>query len=470
MTQGEPTPKPAARSHDPLAVAVANASLFGGGYLMLGRGQLAVVVLLITVELLIIFASVAQTLWFGLVVLAWWVAVIVHGWYLAGGRPHRGRIRPFRSRRQWVIAVACVLPVLLAFGLLRFDVARIEGDVAQARRAGDCPRVESAVGRVSPAHRMVDVSPGADGEGMAEACGLLRTAVGPLDAGLAGDTKALDQGFQQLTTVLTELPGNEGLVEAALDRFLDGLPTEDPCDTVKIGTWLAERPPGDPELDRAARAVPRFAPTALVDCGNSLLAGERWQDARAAYQQLLDQYPDHELAARAREGTVQADQKIEQARIRRQQEVELANVRSALRAPATGQPAYCSAPVPFAAAPSGGPNRALIVGNEEYVNKLPGEWVTEDVTTATRVLCVADSEFGAPVGSCRYSGAGTVTFHRVALPVRVYELRTGQLVTDTRVEISGDSCPYFIYGSENTRYVTPSDSQIQAAFRPLVSP
>ncbi|SQD97516.1 MULTISPECIES: tol-pal system YbgF family protein [unclassified Parafrankia] len=468
MTQGEPTPKPAARSHDPLAVAVANASLFGGGYLMLGRGQLAVVVLLITVELLIIFASVAQTLWFGLVVLAWWVAVIVHGWYLAGGRPHRGRIRPFRSRRQWVIAVACVLPVLLAFGLLRFDVARIEGDVAQARRAGDCPRVESAVGRVSPAHRMVDVSPGADGEGMAEACGLLRTAVGPLDAGLAGDTKALDQGFQQLTTVLTELPGNEGLVEAALDRFLDGLPTEDPCITVRIATWLAERPSDGGELDRARRAVPRIAPAALADCGSRLLAAADWEHARASYQQLLDEYPDHELAPAAREGVRQAAQKIEEARIAHERAVELANLRNLLRPSGSAQPRYCAAPVPFSAAPAG-PNRALTVGDTQYTSKLPAEWKTDDVATATRVLCVGASELGAAVETCRYT-SGNVTFHRVAIPVRVYELRTGQLLADTRVEIGGTSCPYLVYGYSPTRSVTPSDSQVQAAFRPLISP
>ncbi len=64
-----------------------------------------------------------------------------------------------------------------------------------------------------------------------------------------------------------------------------------------------------------------------------------------------------------------------------------------------------------------------------------------------------------------------MTFCRVALPVRVYELRTGRLVTDTRVEIGGTSCPSVIYGDGTTKmYVTPSDSQVQAAFRPLISP
>ncbi len=467
MTQAEP--KPAARSHDPLAVALANASLVGGGYLMLGLGQLAVVVILITAELLIVFASVAQTLWFGIVVLLWWLAVIAHGWYLAGGRPRRGRIRPVRSRRQGTIALACLLPVLLAFGFLRFDIAQIEGDVAAARRTGDCPRAQAATDRVSPVHRMVAVSPAADGEHMVRACALAGTAADDLKTGATGDTFALNNGFQALSTILTELPGYESVVQGALDRFVDGLPAENPCDTVKITEWLAARPSSGDELDRAARVIPRLAPAALVDCGDKLRAAGDPENARARYQQLLDQYPGHQLAAKAREGIRQANQKIEEARIRRQQEAELANLRRQLQAPAAGQPAYCSVPVPYSAASAGGPNRALIVGDKEYAGKLPAEWVTDDVTTATRVLCVGDSELGAAVQTCRYTN-GNVTFHRVTIPVRVYEVRTGRLVTDTRIEIDGTACPYIIYGIGVDRYVSSSDSQVQAAFRPLISP
>jgi hypothetical protein len=470
MTQAEPRPKPAARSHDPLAVALANASLFGGGYLMLGRGQLAVVVTLITAELLIIFASVAQTLWFGIVVLLWWVAVIAHGWYLAGGRPRRGRIWPNRSGRQGTIALASVLPVLLAFGLLRLDVARIEGDAAAARRANDCPRAAAAVDRVTPAHRMVAVAPAADGEDMVKTCALVRIAAGDLNAGLTGDTVALNNGFRQLSTVLAEPPGYENLVQGTLDRFLHGLPTKAPCTTVKITAWLAARPPGGNGLDRAAQAVPRLEPAALVGCGDKLLASGDWQNARKSYQQLLDKYPADSRAAKARAGIRRANAKITEARLRREQQAALANLRNRLNAPGSGLPAYCSAPLAYAAAPSGGPNRALIVGDTEYAYKLPTGWVTGDVANATRVLCVGERQLGASVETCAYLGGGNVTFHRVALPVRVYEVRTGRLVTDTRVEISGTSCPSFIYGSDTTRYVSPSDSQVQDAFRPLINP
>ncbi len=214
-----------------------------------------------------------------------------------------------------------MLPVLLVFGLLRFDIARIEGDVAAASRANDCRRVTAAMDRVTLAHRMVAVAPAADGDETVKACTL----------------------------------------------------------------------------------VPNL-----------------------------------------------------------------------LKAPRSGLPAYCSAPVPYAAAPSGGPNRALIVGDKTYVNKIPAEWRADDVFNATRVLCVGERQPGVLVQTCKYTGFRLLTFHRVVLPVRVYEVRTARLVTDTRVEIGdiGDiSCPSSIHSDdETTRYVSPPDSQIQAAFRPLISP
>ena len=48
----QPTPEPTPRSHDAVAVAIANASLLNIGYLMLGRRRLALVTGLITIGLL----------------------------------------------------------------------------------------------------------------------------------------------------------------------------------------------------------------------------------------------------------------------------------------------------------------------------------------------------------------------------------------------------------------------------------
>ncbi|MEX5635071.1 tetratricopeptide repeat protein [Parafrankia sp. FMc2] len=462
------------RSHDPLAVALGNASLLGVGYLMLGRVHLALVSVLITVELLIIFASSAQVLWFAVVVLVWWAALVAHGWYLAGGWPrhrtagprrprvHRSRVHRSWLHRSWLrrsLALVSVLPVLLAFVLLRVDTRQIKKDLASARAAGDCPRAQAVVDRVNPAHRMVTISPAAQGERTVEACARLRAAAGHLDGARLGDTGELEAGFAALSAVLADLPGHENVVRANLDRFLDGLPAPDPCDTASITTWLAQRPASGNDLDRAAAAVPRLAPAALVGCGDKLLQAGNPNGAQATFQQLLDRYPGDALAPRAREGI---------ARIGR--EAEVTNLRNLLRAPSTGiLPQYCAAPVPFSQA-SGGPNRALVFGASTYVDDLPGEWKAGDLTAATRVLCVGDDQLGSAVETCLYNPGGNVTFHRVALPVRVYELRTGALLTDTRVEISGSSCPLTLYGYDRERYVTPAGSDIQAAFRPLISP
>ncbi|WP_018637758.1 tetratricopeptide repeat protein [Parafrankia elaeagni] len=484
----------AERSHDPLAVALGNASLLGVGYLMLGRVHLALVSVLITAELLIIFASSAQVLWFAVIVLAWWALLVAHGWCLAGGWPcHRGTgprgtgppgapvrrswvrrswvrrswvrrswVRRSWVRRSWVrrsLALVSVLPVLLAFVFLRLDTGKIEKDVTAARIAGDCSRAEAAVDRVTPAHRMVTISPAADGERTVEACAQLRTAGDDLANALGGDTTELESGFRALSTVLADLPGHERAVRAVLDRFLGGLPAKDPCDTATITTWLTERPASGNDLDRAAEAVPRLAPAALVGCGDKLLDAGNPNGAQATFQQLLDRYPGDALAPRARDGL---------ARIGR--EAEVTNLRDLLRAPAAGTlPQYCTAPVPFSQA-SSGPNRALVFGASTYVDDLPGEWKAGDLTAATRVLCVGDDELGSAVETCRYNPGGNVTFHRVALPVRVHDLRTGALLTDTRVEINGSSCPFTLFGYDTERYVTPSGPDIQAAFRPLISP
>jgi hypothetical protein len=67
-----------------------------------------------------------------------------------------------------------------------------------------------------------------------------------------------------------------------------------------------------------------------------------------------------------------------------------------------------------------------------------------------------------------------VTFHKVAVPVKVYELRTGRIVSNTRVQIDGPDCPARItYSTYLTAFdyppsslqVVPSNANVQAAFR-----
>jgi hypothetical protein len=72
-----------------------------------------------------------------------------------------------------------------------------------------------------------------------------------------------------------------------------------------------------------------------------------------------------------------------------------------------------------------------------------------------------------------------VTFRKIEIPVKAYELRTGKLVVDGKVEISGTSCPEFVSytqfgtvdpGPPSEMYVTASDADVRAGFASLITP
>ncbi|MEK8170715.1 hypothetical protein NKH77_17440 [Streptomyces sp. M19] len=149
------------------------------------------------------------------------------------------------------------------------------------------------------------------------------------------------------------------------------------------------------------------------------------------------------------------------------------------------QPEYCSSPAKYGGAPSyrKGTNRALFYGNDEYTDKLPGAWRAKDAAHAALIICAGEDEDGTSVQTCPYdSKIGTnfptdVTFHKIAIPVKVYALRTGKLVADRTVQISGGSCPqtleYTTYGPTDLGppsdvYVSASKSDVQAGFRSLI--
>ncbi|WP_203857659.1 hypothetical protein [Plantactinospora mayteni] len=464
--------EPAERSHDPLAAALGNASLIGVGYLMLGRIRLAVATTLVSVVLVASLVWGARSGWAEVVVFLWWVALVVHAWFLAGGR-RQGAV----SGDERLVALAVTVPVLLAVGFLRFDAARIERTVTEARQGGDCVRALTALDRVSFGHRVADAPLTVRGERSVDACQRLRTAEQSLVSGLTGDTDGLKAGFDGLASVLADLPGHEKMVDTALDRFLGGLPARDPCRTVAVTDWLRQRQPTNNALDRATEVVARTAPAALVGCADGLMAGSEWEAARTRYQQLLDQYPGQELSARAVEGVKQAGLAI-----------EMANVRSLLDGPTSTRPEYCTKPAPYSAAAPytrGRTNRALFYGDEEYTKKLPAAWRASDVTAAVLIVCVAQKEYGTTVRTCPYENKlfrqfpTNVAFRKIAIPVQGYELRTGKLVFNTKVQISGASCPrvltYTRYtglvdiGPPSEVYVTASDANVRAAFRSLIT-
>ncbi|ANZ42681.1 hypothetical protein BBK82_12320 [Lentzea guizhouensis] len=453
-----PAPEPEPRPRDAVAAAIGNASLLSIGYLLLGRRLLALLTLLGTAVLVSVVVAV-PSVWLEVAVLVWWAAMTWHGWHLGSGRA--GSV----VRRHRRVALAVAVPVLLVFGLVRFDAARLEGNVTEARQQGDCARAETELAKVWFGHRVADAPMTLRTDRTVDACRRLREASGRLDAALAeGDTDALGEGFRGLGVVLAALPGHDRMADVALDRFLDGLPTEDACRTSSLTDWLKARKPTGDGRDRAATAVPRVAPAALLGCGDVRMAARDFRVAQQRYQQLLDDHPGHELTGKAQEG-------VTKARLA----AELAHVRNL-------HGGYCSRPAAYSGAPEfrrGAVNRAVVWGNRQHVDKLPGDWLTHDVGEAVLVVCTGQTEFGAPTQTCPYRSTrsgqvGSVTFRKIAIPVKAYELRTGKVVVETRVEIGGTSCPGTFFASGDgpppNRYVSPSDGDVRAGYAAVIAP
>ncbi|MEV4565252.1 hypothetical protein AB0K12_15935 [Nonomuraea sp. NPDC049419] len=499
-------PRPAV---DPWAAALGNASLLGAGYLLMGRRKLALGTGAVTIVLLVLLAQVVRTTWFEGVVLLWWAGLIAHGGRLAGGAPTGER------GRQRLIGLGTALLVLLAAGYLRFDATRVEQHAAAAHRRGDCAQALSILEGLWAGHHVADAPLTARAEDGGAACRLLVTAgrqattdrllaartletyrahpgalwqgaagrradlflaqaANELTTALTGDTEALDTAFGHLSQALEASTGQEPKVGQTLDGFLDALPTKDACATKTITDWLAERPSGGGVLDRAADVVPKVAPAAIVDCGDDLAADKEWKQAKAQYEQLLDQYPKDDLAARAEKGRKRAGLQI-----------ELANVRKLLKG--GGTPKYCTRPAPYhGAAPyrGKGPHRAMVFGRKDHKARLPKSWLAKDPADAVLVICAGESKDGAAVRTCPYlsahapGGYANVTFRKQKVPVRVYELRTGKRVGPNSVQISGSSCPrrihYTYYGYDLgpplDMSVTSRKSDIRAAYASLIKP
>ncbi|HEX2134244.1 MAG TPA: hypothetical protein VHH15_22090 [Actinophytocola sp.] len=501
------------RKRDPFAVALANASLLGIGYLLLGRRVLAALCAGASITLVVILGTTERAGWLQFVLFAWWVAVILHGLVLAVRRP--GNATDVRAHR--VVAVAVAVPVVATFVLVRVDVNGMADDADTAHRVGECDTVLSIVDGVGFWQRVGD-APVADGLlDSAAACRVVRRAreeartdreaaaatiadyeelpaarwdgahqyradllldqaADDLDEGLRRDLVALENGFDLLATVRGEFPDRRGDVTDTLDDFLGRLADNDACHTAEIVDWLAEQKTPTAELDRAAEAVPRVAPTALVACADYLLANKNPSGARTRYQQLAKQYPSNPLAPRAKRGITKATHAIQLAELIRR-----------LRSTPNEQPRYCKNPTPYGAAKpyrGPGPHRALIYGQDFQRDSLPRGWRATDPTNAVLIICAGESKHGDAVQTCPYTGgivAGgytDVTFHKRKIPVRVFEVRTGRLVRGGAVQIGGASCPatiqYTYYGVDtgppSNDYVNSSTSDIRDAYRPLIRP
>ncbi|MFH8657446.1 hypothetical protein [Streptomyces afghaniensis] len=461
-----PAAPPAVASADPLAVALGNATLLGIGYLLLRQWRLAAIAALGTAVLLGLIASSAETR-YEILLLLWWAAGIAHGWFLARRRPQRA-VR--RGQRAGTLGLA--LAVVLTAALLRIDAYGIENRVTEAREAGDCEAAVAAQGEVWWGHRLAGAPVVEPGDAVVRACHRLDGAAATLArAARRGSTEDLGRGFGTLAGVLNE-PGNERTVGTVLDAFLDGLPTDDSCDTAALTAWLRDRGTGHDVLDRSAAAAARTEPAALVGCGDHLMTEDAWQQARTHYQRLLDAYPDDARTAEARDGVRKATLAI-----------ELDHVRGLVDNTYGADSGYCSKPAKYSGAPPyrKGPHRALFLGDSEYTDKLPGSWRTDDPAKAALVVCAGAAENGAAVQTCPYENDKSaylphqVTFYKVKIPLKVYELRTGKRLDPRSVQIDGGSCPsvlryeYYMHDfGPGDQFVSTSKSGVRDAFRPVV--
>ncbi|GLZ40292.1 hypothetical protein [Actinokineospora sp. NBRC 105648] len=454
----EPSPPPAV---DPLAAALGNASLLAIGYLLLRRRWLAVLAVLVTVGYLLVSALVVRNVFFHLVLVLWAGALAWHGWWLAAKSDAVSR-----PRRQRVIGGAALLPVLLVVTLLRLDAAGIESDSDAARDGGDCDRTVAEVQRLSFAHQLADPPLVVRGEHATRTCLRLAASAAALKAGLSGRSASLSEGFSGLAGLLQDEPAYDNVVRHVLDGFLADLSGREPCEVADVTQWLRDHRPDGDALGRAADVVPSLEPRALMSCGDRLVERGSFQPALARYKTLVAKYPSHELAPRAKESAQKA-----------QWAIELEAVRSALGVSTGVRPPYCDAATPYTAAPPHGPpGRAYVAGSSEYTKRLPADWLVDDVAKATVVLCVSPSAQGSVAETCPYKEVGglgrrsTISFHRIAIPVRAIELATGRVLSDSTLEIGGATCPEFITAKSGDvqEKVTPTDADVHAAFAPLV--
>ncbi|MFT9667484.1 tetratricopeptide repeat protein [Streptomyces rhizosphaericola] len=467
------TPPPAGNDTPPgpsdrLTVALGNAALPGLGYAFARRRRTAAAALAGAVLLFWLLLNTGHGAYEVLLGL-WWAFGIVHG-ALLRDTPAR---RPAETARQVAVG-ALVLALLATAGSLRYQAASVAKDVESARSSGDCVAVRSAQSGLSFLVRAANAPLAADSERTVAACDELDDAGRLLERGLNDGMTSAKAGFAMLEAAR---PGDGALARSVLDRFLRKMESQEPCVIAAAHGWLRDHDTRSPLLDRASEAAERRAPTALSECGDTLMRSGEWSKARTNFRKLVADHPGDPLADHARKETTRATQEIELDAVQRK----------------LSKDSYCDAPTRYGAAEAygKGTNRALFatgrneklaaVRNERHIRKLPDKWRTDTARGATMIVCTGDPSDGEVVATCSYITdrsprvTYTARWAKVKIPVKVYELRTGKLVADRSVQIGGTSCPYRyarsltpIAGSTVTESVTPSASDVRKAFAPLL--
>jgi hypothetical protein len=203
-----------------------------------------------------------------------------------------------------------------------------------------------------------------------------------------------------------------------------------------------------------------------------LLDGGKLTDAQKMYQRLVNRPGTDPLADRAKKGIAKATEQLELIKVQ-----NLFGDRGTI--------AYCGTPARYSGAPAPhkGLNRTNLIdlsgiGIDSIV---PDAWLTTDPSKTVYVVCTDTKQNGPATRTCPYHSISNptlgadVTFHKVAVPVKVYELRTGRLIINRELAINGTSCPKNFTEVSSTGYppsdtlVDPSPTDIQSTFRPLIT-
>jgi tetratricopeptide (TPR) repeat protein len=458
---------------DPFAAALGNASLLGAGYLLLGRVGLAVVSVSATAALVVAIGISEEPAWFWRIVLGlWWASQIGHAWRLASGRTRLALPSPPAPLRavgqgvrtstptQRFFASAALVLVLVPVLAVRAEALRIEQNAADAYGADDCAAADAVAAALTVEQRLATGLPTARAETVRDACGKVAQAEDDLiDASTSGDVAA---EFDLLEAVLDEAPQLQDEADGLVDRFVASLPERPSCEVLRIADGLVRRSAGDLP-GRAEEAVREAIPDALLRCGQVEFEQGTLEEAREKFERLLEEYPDHPQAAEAEQGIDAIDA-----------EFELEALLS-LTSTVNGTPPYCDRQAPYrAAAPydSSTPHATMLFGDPKGVESLPTSWLTTDPAEAVLIICAEYAGLGAYVESCEYEGGHTVDFYKQRIDLRLFEVRTGELVEERTIELGG-SCPYFLsyYGSvPETDAVFVSETSYRDAYRPVLDP
>lgn len=495
---------PAPLKRSPAAAALGNASLLGVGYLVLGRRRLAAATAVGSALLVIVLAAAGPPAWpWRIALLLWWIAGIAHAWLLARGAIGGAGPAPLGRRRRAVAAVAGVAVMALTM-LIAIDARRIGAEAAAAQESGECVDARDAIDGFGTFHKIIDglLAVGLDEE--SEACGhlinaidtaesdpfeasqylaayiehpggrwegasdlrsdlMLEAAAASFEEAVTGGRPSVEAAFHLLTEVVETSPDRADRAHEVVDDFLASFPHDaDPCRVMATTDWLGEAPDVAAAFEAATAAVPEIAPGAILGCGDAHLEESAWGLARDAYEQLLVEYPDHELTGQAQDGA------------------ELADVRGRLDGwPETDLekdlPAYCDDPVPYSKAPAysgSGPHAMAVFGTRVWHHYMPASWLAEDITDAALVVCFGEDDFGTELATCHYEGGFTVPHHAQRLELDVYSVRTGREVYSGFIEVGGEcqSHTYLTDGAapEKVR-VHVDDEDVREAFDNLVN-